>query len=41
VNKLEAFINEGEAQRGKKIPEADADALIALAQAIIDILEAG
>jgi len=41
ANKLEAFINEVEAQRGKKIPEADADALIALAQAIIDILEAG
>lgn len=41
VNKLEAFINEVEAQRGKKIPEADADALIALAQAIIEILEAG
>ena len=41
VNKLEAFINEVEAQRGKKIPEADADALIALAQAIIDLLEAG
>jgi len=41
VNKLEAFINEVEAQRGKKIPEADADALIALAQAIIDLIEAG
>ena len=41
ANKLEAFINEVEAQRGKKIPEADADALIALAQEIIDILEAG
>jgi len=41
ANKLEAFINEVEAQRGKKIPEADADALIALAQAIIEILEAG
>ena len=41
ANKLEAFINEVEAQRGKKIPEADADALIALAQAIIEIIEAG
>jgi hypothetical protein len=32
---LGAFINEVEAQRGKKIPSADADALIAAAQQII------
>ena len=38
INTLGAFINEVEAQRDKKIPEADADALIALAQAIIDLL---
>lgn len=41
INKLEAFINAVEAQRGKKIAEADADNLIALAQAIIDKLKAG
>lgn len=41
INKLEAFINAVEAQRGKKIAEADADALITLAQAIIDKLKAG
>jgi hypothetical protein len=35
---LTAFINEVSAQRGKKIPAAEADALIAQAQAIIDIL---
>jgi hypothetical protein len=40
IGKLNAFINEVEAQRGKKIDEADADALIAAAQAIIDELEA-
>ncbi|MBN2128068.1 MAG: hypothetical protein JW741_01170 [Sedimentisphaerales bacterium] len=39
VNALEAFINEVEAQRDKKIPGADADALIAIAQAIIDLLD--
>lgn len=39
MNMLGAFINEVEAQRGKEIPEADADALIALAQAIIEVLE--
>ena len=38
VNTLEAFINAVEAQSGNKIPEADADALIAAAQEIIDIL---
>jgi hypothetical protein len=36
IGKIEAFISEVEAQRGKKIPEADADAWIADAQAIID-----
>ena len=38
VNSLEAFINAVQAQRGNKIPEADADALIAAAQQIIDLL---
>ena len=38
VNTLEAFINAVEAQRGTKITEADADALIADAQEIIDLL---
>lgn len=38
INKLEAFIHEVEAQRGKKIVEAEADALIAAAQAIIVLL---
>lgn len=38
TNSLQAFINAVEAQSGKKIPEDDADALIAAAQAIIDIL---
>ncbi len=38
INLLEAFINAVNAQRGKKIPEADADALIAAAQQIIDLL---
>jgi len=36
INKLEAFINEVEAQRGKKLTEAQADELIALANQIID-----
>ena len=40
IGSLGAFINAVEAQRGKKIPESDADALIAAAQAIIDLLEA-
>jgi hypothetical protein len=39
LNKLEAFINEVEAQRGKKIPQSDADALIAAAQYIIAVIE--
>ena len=38
INVLEAFINAVEAQRGNKILEADADALIAAAQGIIDLL---
>ena len=36
---LEAFINQVQAQRGNKIPEGDADALIDAAQAIIDLLD--
>ena len=38
INKLEAFINEVQAQAGNKIPQADADALIAATQQIIDLL---
>ena len=38
VNAMEAFVNQVEAQRGKKITEEDADALIAKAQAIIALL---
>ena len=38
INSLEAFINAVEAQRGNKIADADADALIAAAQAIIATL---
>lgn len=38
INTLQAFINAVEAQRGNKISEADADALIASAQEIIDLL---
>ena len=38
INSLEAFINAVEAQRGNKIPEADADTLIAAVQQIIDLL---
>jgi hypothetical protein len=38
ISALEAFINAVEAQRGNKIPEADANALIATAQEIIDML---
>jgi parallel beta-helix repeat protein len=40
VNVLEAFINQVEAQSGKKIPQADAEALIAAAQEIIAVLSA-
>jgi hypothetical protein len=36
LSALQDFINQVRAQRGKKIPTADADALIAAAQAIID-----
>lgn len=36
ANKLEAFINQVEAQRGKKITDEQADELIADAQRIID-----
>jgi hypothetical protein len=38
INKLEAFINEVEAQSGDQIPVAEATALIATAQQIIDLL---
>jgi parallel beta-helix repeat protein len=38
VNALEAFINAVQAQSDSKIPQADADALIARAQKIIDCL---
>ncbi len=41
VNTLQAFINAVEAQRDNKIPGADADLLIAGAQAIIDLLNEG
>ena len=36
INKLNAFINQVEAQRGKKITDGQADELIAKAQGIID-----
>jgi len=39
IAKLEAFINQVEAQRGKGISDEDADALIALAQNAIDAHE--
>ena len=38
IGKVEAFINEVEAQRGKQIDEADADAWIAAAETILDML---
>lgn len=38
INLLRAFINAVEAQRGKKISQADADTLIAAAQEIISLL---
>ncbi len=38
VNALNAFVNSVKAQRGKKIAQADADALIAAAQQMIDSL---
>jgi len=40
INTLEAFINAVQAQSGNKIPTEDADALIAAAQVIIDMLSA-
>jgi hypothetical protein len=39
TNIIGAFVNHVEAQRGKKIPEADADALISRAMAIGDLIE--
>lgn len=39
IGKLNAFINEVEAQRGKKISEDDADELIAEASLIVQLLE--
>jgi hypothetical protein len=41
VNGINAFISAVEAQRDNKIPGADADALIADAQQILDLLNAG
>ena len=41
MNLLGAFINHCNAQRGKKISNADADDLIAAAQAIIDAIQGG
>ena len=41
INNLEAFINKVEAQRGKKISETDANALISEAQEIIEELGGG
>ena len=38
INSLKAFINAVEAQHGKKILEEDADALIAAAEEIIELL---
>jgi len=38
VGKLRAFIRQVDAQAGKKIPQADADALMAAAQEIIDLI---
>jgi hypothetical protein len=39
VNKLEAFVNAVEAQRGKQIPEADADALVESVVGVIGAIE--
>lgn len=38
---MNAFINQVNAQAGKKISQADADALIAQTQAIIDAIQSG
>jgi hypothetical protein len=40
TNKLMAFIHEVQAQAGSKIPQEDADALIAQAQAIVELINA-
>ncbi|MCZ6726233.1 MAG: hypothetical protein O7A98_02625, partial [Acidobacteria bacterium] len=40
INRLGAFINAVEAQRGNQISNPDADALTAAAQAIIDLISA-
>ena len=39
VNKFEAFINQVQAQRGKKLTDEEADKLIADVQAIIDYVQ--
>jgi flagellar hook protein FlgE len=39
INSLQAFINAVEAQRGKKISEADADVLVAAVQEILELLK--
>ena len=39
VNKLEDFINQLNALRGKRIPDVEADELIAIAEQIIDFLQ--
>ena len=41
ANQLDAFINKVEADRGKKISGADADALIRAADAIRDVITSG
>ena len=41
INQLNGFINQVNAQAGKKISQSDADALIAQAQAIINAVESG
>jgi hypothetical protein len=41
IGALNAFINQANAQRGKQLTNADADLLIAEAQAIIDLINAG
>ena len=38
INSLQAFINVVEAQRGQELSDADANTVIAAAQAIIDLL---
>jgi len=41
ANALSAFVNKVEAQRGKKVSEADADALVSDAQGTIMLLRTG